>query len=577
VVLAGGITVGVVPGIRPNLSNVFGATKTEVLVTPPIKAAKLSVIVKEKGTLESAANKDVHNEVEGSTTIISIKPEGSPVKEGDVVCELDSATLRDALTTQKIATQQAEASYKQSKLTREVAEVAVVEYVEGVFKQEKSTADGDIALAKSDLERAIDRLNWSKKMFDKGYVSKAQNIADQLSMDRAKFELEKTQTSLSVLMQYTKDKTIKELRSDVEKAKADELSKEATYSLEKTKEAKLERQIKACILRAPADGIVVYANDPGRMGGQNQVQIEEGASVRERQKIFSLPDTAKMRVNAKINEAFLERVKAGLPALVRVEAAAKVEIPGHVTYVAPMADAGSFFSSDVKVYTTHVALEPSANKTQLRPGMSAQVEILVNELPDVLAVPVQAILQFKGKDFVFIKTSDGFRREEVTLGVSNDAHVEIKSGIKPGDVVAMTPTVLLTDDERREAFNSASRDAAKKEFGAAKAAPVPGAEGGAGEPKAKAKGKRAGGAGGGGGGMGGMMGSPEEREKFMSASPDEQRKILEERGIPADRIDAILERMKSGGGPGGPGGGRPGGGAGRGGFGGGPGGGGGDQ
>ena len=569
-----------IPGIKRPLSGLFAATKSDV-ITALVRPSKLAVIVKDKGNLESSANKDVLCEVEGQTTIIKILPEGTRVKEGDVVAELDSAALRDLLVSQRITTLQADASFKQAKLVREVAEYAVKEYIEGIYLQEKATDKGQIKLAESDRERAIDRLQWSTLMFAKGYVSKATNIADQLTKQQADFDLEQAQMQLKVLEDYTKEKQIKSLSSDVEKAKADELSKQASLTLEQTKEKKLERQIEKCTLKAPGDGIVVYANEPGRGGGQTQVIIEEGATVYERKKIFSLPDTSKMRVNTKIHESMVDRIQPGLRALVRVDAAANEVIKGQVVSVAPMADANNQFSSDIKVYTTFIALEGDTSKLNLRPGMSAQVEILVTELDDVLSVPVQSILEFKNKDTVFIKDGDGFRREEVTLGISNDQHVEVKKGLKTGDLVAMTPLALLTNEERNEAFNSAAKDAAKKDFSgdpnAKKAVPKgvgagagPGAAGdpAAGEGKA-AKKKRAGGA-------GGMFGSPEERAKFQSASPDEQRKILEDRGIPADRIDAMLERMKNGGGGGrgGPagGGGGFGGPGGGGGFGGGPGG-----
>ena len=566
------VVVGVsVPGVKRSVSGLFLTAKTDV-ISVLIKPANLSVIVKEKGNLESSNNKDVACEVEGGTTIIMIKPEGTRVTQGEIVAELDSAALRDALVNQKITTQQAEASFKQAKLVREVAEYGVKEYKEGIYKQELATDKGQIALAKSDQERAIDRLKWSTDMKKKGYVSIATNIADTLTKQQADFDLEQAQTQLKVLEKYTKEKQIKSLRSDVEKAKADEYSKQSSLALEQTKEKKLERQIDRCTLKAPGDGIVVYANDPGRMG-QTAIQIEEGASVRERQKIFSLPDITKMRVNTKVHESMVDRMKVGLRALVRVDAQANEVIKGHVTSVAPMADANQMFASDVKVYTTFVAIEGDTAKLNLRPGMSAQVEILVEELDNVLSVPVQSILQFKGKDYVFVKDGDGFRREMIDLGISNDQHVEVKKGLKAGDLVAMTPNTLLTEDERREAYSVAAKDAAKKDFGGepsprrpcSKGADSP--DGAPGEAKAKGKGK---GQRGGGGGAGGMFGSPEERAKFQSASPDEQRKILEDRGIPADRIDAMLERMKNGGGGrGGPGGGGPGGGGG--GFGGGPG------
>ena len=577
--VAAAVIVGVgVPGVKRSVSGLFASTKSDV-ITAMVRPSKLSVIVKEKGTLESAANKDVLCEVEGGTTIIMIKPEGTKVKEGEVVCELDSAALKDSLINQQITTRQADASYKQAKLVREVAEYAVKEYEQGIYLQDKATYLGQIALAKSDKERAIDRLQWSTEMFAKGYVSKATNIADQLTKQQADFDLEQAMTQLKVLEEYTKEKQVKSLRSDVEKAKADELSKESSWQLERTKEKKLERQIEKCTLKAPGDGIVVYANDPGRMGGQQSIQVEEGATVRERQKIFSLPDTTKMRVNTKVHESMVDRIKPGLRSLVRVEAAATEVIRGQVVSVAPMSDPNSNFSSDIKVYTTFIAIEGDTAKLNLRPGMSAQVEILVTELDDVLSVPVQSILEFKGKDYVFVKDGDGFRQQEITVGISNDQHVEAKKGLKSGDQVALSPGVLLTDEQRREAFSVAAKDAAKKDFGgdpnAKGALPKGGMPGGApGDPAApggegKAAKKKRGGAGGGSPIFQKM--SPEDRTKFFSASPEEKIQILKDAGSSDADIQQMMERMQNGGGRGGPGGGGRGG-PGGGGFGGGAGG-----
>ena len=560
VAAAGVVSVVGLPGIKSPLASLIAAPKSE-MITVAVHPGKLAVIVKERGSLESAANKDVTCDVEGGTTIIHIMAEGSRVKEGDVVCELESATLKDSLINQRIATQQGEASYKQALLTREVAEYAVKEYVEGVFKQDEATSRGEIALAKSDLERAADRVTWSTKMFDKGYVSKASNVADILSEERAKFELEQAQTQMDVLLKYTKDKQIKSLSSDVEKARADELSKKSSWSLEQIKEAKLERQIKACILKAPGDGIVVFANDPNRFGGQQQLQIEDGAAVRERQKIFSLPDINKMRVNTKVHETMQALVKPGLRSLVRVEAAAGQEIRGTVTSVAPMADSGSFFSSDIKVYTTYIAIDGDTSKLNLRPGMNAQVEILVTELDNVLSVPVPAILPYKGKDYVYVKDGDGFRRQEVTLGISNDSHIEIKQGLKDNDQVAMTPITLLTENERREAFSVASKDAAKKDFGGAakKGGAAEGAGDGAAqgaEAKAKAKGKRGGG-GGGGGMMGGAIGekfqkiSAEDRGKLRTGTDEERVEIMKKAGFTDEEIEQMAQMRRNGGGGGG--------------------------
>ena len=76
---------------------------------------------------------DVHCLVEGGTTVIKMVPYGSTVKKGQLICELDSAALKDRLTNQQINELSAQANYENAKLTREVAEVAVTEYVEGLY------------------------------------------------------------------------------------------------------------------------------------------------------------------------------------------------------------------------------------------------------------------------------------------------------------------------------------------------------------------------------------------------------------------------------------------------------------
>jgi len=568
--VAAGVLVGV-PGVsKPvKLQSLFAGPVTDV-ITYEVRPATLPVTVVERGTLESSENEDVYCKVEGQTTIIMIVPEGKRVKKDELVCELDSASLKDQLTSQMITTKGAEAAYLNAKLTREVAEIAVREYVEGIFKQDWETVQGEIALAEADRKRAEDRLEWSNKMLAKGYVSKGQNISDSLTLDRAAFAFEQAQTKKNVLEKYTKDKTVKELKSEVEKARSDELAKQSTWELEKSKEEKLKRQITNCRIIAPGDGLVVYANDPNRFGGQQTPQIEEGATVRERQKIFSLPDISRMQVNTKVHESMIDRITPGLRARIKVDAFAEETLTGTVKDIAPLPDPSSFFSSDIKVYTTHVTIDkvPSG----IRPGMNAQVEILVTQLDDVLSVPVQAVLQFNNKDHIAVKAANGYDFRDVSLGISNDKLVEVKKGLKAGDLVALNPVSLMTEEEKREAFGS-SKDSAKKDWGAAKGkvgqAPVPevkgavpGADGKGATDKAKAKGK-----GGRGGGAFGKMDAA-AKAKFQSASPEEKRQMLIDSGMPADRVDMFLDRMKNGGGPGGPGGGGPGGPGGGGGFGG---------
>ena len=457
----GGVVVYSVPGMSKPIKGLFVSGNNDILTTVVHRTA-LPITVVEKGALESSKNEDAYCLVEGQTTIITIKPEGTPVKKGDIVCELDSASLKDQLTNQQITTKSAAANYENAKLTREVAEIAVVEYEEGIFKQDYATVEGEIKLAESDLSRSEDRLDWARRMFVKGYVSEATRVSEELTLKKARFAKEQAESKKKVLVDYTKGKTIKELRSEVEKARSDELAKKATYELENSKEKKLEKQITYCEILAPADGLVVYANDPMRAFGSNQAQIAEGATVRERQKIFSLPDISRMQVNVKVHESQIDKLAKGMKAKIRVDAFASETFDGTVTDVAPLPDSTNFFSSDIKVYTTKVKIDKPL--PGLKPGMTAQVEILVDRKTDVLTVPVLAILQFHGKDHVSRKIDDSYVETEVELGVSNEKYVEVLKGIKEGDVVAMSPMSLMTDEDKRKAFGSASKGG-KKDWG----------------------------------------------------------------------------------------------------------------
>jgi len=235
-------------GIKKDFYKSFMGAQQIDVVSYKVNKGLLAITVKERGNLESSRNEDVMCEVEGSTTIIKILPEGSRVRKGELVCELDSASLKDSLTNQQITVQQAEAAYLNSKLTREVAEIAKEEYLNGTYVQDMRQAEGEKALAETEMYRAKDRLAWTEDMYKKGYVSRTSMVSEQANLQKATFSKEQAETKIIVLKEYTKRKMLTDLDSNIEKAKSDELAKEATLNLEKEKENKLKAQIEKCKL-----------------------------------------------------------------------------------------------------------------------------------------------------------------------------------------------------------------------------------------------------------------------------------------------------------------------------------------
>jgi RND family efflux transporter MFP subunit len=417
------------------------------------RAAKtrLPVTVLARGDLESSRNHDVTNEVEGQTAIIFLKPEGSEVKKGELVCELDSSLLRDKLTDQVIATQAAEADFLNASKTREVALIALEEFTFGTDPQNVQAAEDAVLVAQTNLSQATSRFEWSTHLVAKGYVTPAQNASDRDSKTHCEITLEQARTKLRVLKGYTRQKTLTSLQADIAKATTDSLAKQVAFELERTKQRKLETQIAKCKLLAPGDGMITFVNDDVMRPGSNQTRIEEGATVREHQKIFRLPDITHLRVNAKIHESLIDRISPGERARVHIDALSGQLLEGTVEKIQPLADPSQPPNFDVRVYTTLIAIDQPP--PSLRPGMTAQAEILVSQTDDILVVPVQAVLTFQGKNHVYVLMPEGeMARREVLLGTNNDRLVEVVKGLQEGEQVIMDPMSVMEDQEKRELF-----------------------------------------------------------------------------------------------------------------------------
>ena len=189
------------------------------------------------------------------------------------------------------------------------------EYLNGTFKIQTLDADAQITIAMENLRTTQNLLDFSERNSRKGFVTPLQLEADRFAVQRAELELQSAQTAKMVLEKFEKAKMLKDFESKHETAKAKLSSEEAALALEKSRLDRLEKQLVECVIKAPQSGMVVYANDAGRSRfGQQSVQIEEGAMVRERQTLIRLPDLKNMqgpchraRVESRTDQAWYAR------------------------------------------------------------------------------------------------------------------------------------------------------------------------------------------------------------------------------------------------------------------------------
>jgi hypothetical protein len=123
----------------------------------------------------------------------------------------------------------AQANYRNAQLTREVAEIAVTEYTEGILKPDLETAENEIVLAKSDLMRAEERLAAAKRRREKGEAPEWSLAQREKEARRAKLRLQHAQERKTNLAKEAMERMLNELHGEVERAKADEAAKKAVY------------------------------------------------------------------------------------------------------------------------------------------------------------------------------------------------------------------------------------------------------------------------------------------------------------------------------------------------------------
>ena len=344
--------------------------------------------------------------------------------------------------------------------------------------------------------------NYEKQLWVLDNLTKEKNrVQFQGQIDDAKHNLE-----------AAKEKLQKTLDSDDVAVK----SALAQYQKQKDKLAEIVSDIDSCLIRTPRDGMVIYyVEERARFGNTTAGVIAPGEQVKEGQKLIAVPDLKQMVVNAKIHEAMVRFVQSdvirytgfseavntallftpqplsslsayisfdtdmqspfaskyedaekvlerhGLPATVRVNAFPDRPLKAHVKSVAPVASQTDFFSSDVKVYQTYIAIDDST-MDGLKPGMDAVVTINVDSTPEpVLTIPLQALMgtvEMAEKRRCFVMTDGGLELREISLGKQNETVAEVKEGLKEGDVVVLNPGVLLSDKEKVQYGISASGD-----------------------------------------------------------------------------------------------------------------------
>jgi HlyD family secretion protein len=414
--------------------------------TSPVNKGRLVVTLAAEGNIESANNRELKCQVAGGARIIWIIPDGTAVEAGADLVHLDQSNFEQQLNAQKIVYERAVATKIQAEQDFGAAQADVREYLEGSYRKDLQAAKEQVTIARQNLGTNRNTLSHTERMYRKGFVTALQLEADKFAVERGQLDLQAALTAQKVLEEFTRPKTVKSLEAVRDAADARRRAEQASVNLEKAKLERIQQQLKFCVIKAPQRGMVVYGNDPDQnrgFGGMDNPQIEEGSMIRERQTIVRLPDLSNMQVKTTVHESRVPHIANGMAARVKV---LDRTWNGRIKSIANRPLPPQRYATPTKNYACYVSID--GDTTGLKPGMTAQVEILLADLKDVCTVPVASVVEQAGQYYAWVNGPAGPNKREVSIGTTDERVIEIKTGLAAGENVIVNPRATVPEAMR---------------------------------------------------------------------------------------------------------------------------------
>jgi HlyD family secretion protein len=417
-------------------------------LTHTIARGNLIVTVTEQGTLESSNNTEIKCRVRGWSMVIWVVDGGTEVEAGDELVRLDTKAIEDAVSLQTTNVHTARATLERSKAEVAKAEIAIPAYLEGSYRSQLQALERWRTIAEANLDTAKKNLANSEKLFKRGYVNELEVESNALMVTQAELELKVRENAIEVLNKYTKEMRLETLKGNLTASKSKLEADLAGLEMDEKRLKRAQEELEQCVIKAERSGLVIY---PSAAEWKETPDITEGANVRKDQVLLLMPDLSEMQVKVGIHESIVDRVKPGQIARITLP---DQTIEGKVSSVASVTKPAGWWTGNVVKYDTIIELPPVDG---LKPGMSAEVEVIVDRHEDVLTIPVAAVVETAKGEFCWVRTDDGIERRSLTLGDTDDSFIVAENGLKEGDEVVLNPLAVIEEaqTEVRKPFDEA--------------------------------------------------------------------------------------------------------------------------
>jgi len=333
----------------------------------------------------------------GDLQILKIATDGAQVKKGDAVVEFDpSKTTQDLAQDQSVlksADAEIEQARAQARLNEEVDTTAVM-------KEKYNVEVAKLDASKSEVVSRIEGAEANLKVADA-----------QQALHEAEEKL-KSDTAVD-------EATIEDKKHASRKAEFDA--------------QRAETALAAMTLKAPADGTIsllsIWHN-----GGETPFKAGERAWPGS--PLAELPDAASLRIAARVDETERGRLAIAQPVTLQLDAIADRQFTGRIERIGTIAS--SDFSAGWPVprnFDLEIGIDQA--DPRLKPGMTVQITVIVDRVPDAITIPAQASFLKSGETVAYVWNGSAFQERAIQIERRSRDRILVSSGLKQGDLVAL--------------------------------------------------------------------------------------------------------------------------------------------
>lgn len=371
-------------------------------ITADVTVGDVAQTVMASGIIKPITSVNVGSQVSGEITELYVSV-GDTVKAGDPIAQIDQIEQQNNLQNAEAVLNQAQAGLNSAYASLNSRQGDVDNAASAIALRET-----ELAKAQADHQRFASLLTIDA-------ISRQEYENSIANLQMAKANLAAANTAFNTA------------QNSVAQSIADIQSQEATIVRATGDVSTAQKNLKHTAITAPIFGTIV------------NVAAKKGSTVNANQSaptIVTLADLSRVRINAEISEADVVRIKAGMPAKFNIIGNPEQKFDAVLSGIEP---APITSDGEAVYYLGYLDVDNSDGKFRI--GMTAQVDIITDEVKDVLTIPSSALDSQNGQDVVKVLGPDGVTTsKEVSVGLNNRVVAEIKSGLNAGDTIIISDT-----------------------------------------------------------------------------------------------------------------------------------------